>query len=233
MLAGFWRGTPGADAGSSHCSAARRSACRERPSQRLPTNADWSGYRSITETNRGRIKWWKSQVAVSAAKSGTRRMKIRFSSGCATARTVRSKLEQLSRSLSEFRNRQCRFKDTSRHSTTPVIAVSPLSGTFVRSAGLQSFQTSPSCRVSPLSRPARWTTRPGSILKCTSTATAPSVGRRYPKPVKDSQRWPLSSEYCAARLSWNAANDHPQRGMSFDGTSSRHLAAMQDSVAIG
>jgi hypothetical protein len=25
----------------------------------LPTNADLSGYRSITETNCGRIKWWK------------------------------------------------------------------------------------------------------------------------------------------------------------------------------
>ena len=100
----------------------------------------------------GRIKWWKSQVAVSAAKSGTRRMKIRFSSGCAIARTVKGKLEQLFLSLSEFRNQQCRFKDKLRHSTTLAIAVNQLSGTFVRSAGLQSFQTSPSCQVSPLSR---------------------------------------------------------------------------------
>ena len=139
-------------------------------------------------------------MAVSAAKSGTRRMKIRSSSGCATARTVRGKLEQLSLSLSEFRNQQCRFKDKLRHSTTLAIAVNQLSGTSVRSAGLQSLQTSPSCQVSPLSRLVLWTTRLGSILKCTSTATAPSVGRPYPKPVEDSQRWPLSWEYGAARL---------------------------------
>ena len=139
-------------------------------------------------------------MAVSAAKSGTRRMKIRFSSGCATARTVRGKLEQLSLSWLEFRNRQCRFKDNLRHSTTLAIAVNQLSGTSVRSAGLQSLQTSPSCQVSPLSRLVLWTTRLGSILKCTSTATALSVGLPYPKPVKDSERWPLSWESGAARL---------------------------------
>jgi hypothetical protein len=119
-------------------------------------------------------------------------MQIQLSSGCATAHTVRGKLEQLSLFLSEFQNRQCRSKDKSRRSTTLAIAVSRLIGTFARSAGLQSFLTSQSCQVLPSSKLALWTTRPGSIPNCMSIATALSVGRPYPRAVKGSRRCPVS-----------------------------------------
>jgi hypothetical protein len=74
--------------------------------------------------------------------------------GCAIARTVRSKLEQLSLSLLEFRNQRCRFKDKLRHSTTLAIVVNQLSGAFVRSAGLQSSQTRKEPCLSSVPAPA-------------------------------------------------------------------------------
>ena len=117
-------------------------------------------------------------------------MQIPCSSGCAIALTVRSRLEQLSLSWSEFRNRQCQFRDALRHSTTLAIVVNQLSGTFVRNAGRQSSPIWPSCRDSRLSRLAPWMTRVGSILKCTSIATARSAGLPYPKAVKNLRRCP-------------------------------------------
>jgi hypothetical protein len=98
------------------------------------------------------------------------------------------RLEPHSLCWSGFRNRRCRFKENSRHSTTRAIAANPFNETFARSAGLQSSRMPPSCRESPLSRLALSTTRAGSILKCICIAIAPSVGRPYPKAVRSSQR---------------------------------------------
>ena len=129
-------------------------------------------------------------MADSAATSGTRRMQIRFSSACATAPTVSGKPGPRSLFSSVSRNRRCRFKDNLRRFTTSAIVANPFNGTFVRSAGLRSSRMRPSCQASPLSKPGPWTTRVGSILKCTCIVTAPSVGRPYPKAVRSSQRRP-------------------------------------------
>jgi hypothetical protein len=142
--------------------------------------------------NCGRKKWSKSLGVVSAVESGTRRTKIRFLSACVTARTVRDKLERLSLSLWEFRDRRYQFKDKSRRSATPAIAVNQLSGTFAPNAALPSFPTSSPCLVSPSSKLALWTTRRGSIQKRMSIAIVPNTGPLFLTAVRNLRRCPLS-----------------------------------------
>jgi hypothetical protein len=114
-------------------------------------------------------------------------MPIQSSPVCAIVRTVRSRLGLLSPLWWEFQNRQCQFRDDSKHFTTLAIVVNRSSGTFVRNAGHQ-FSRMSSCRDSLLSRLEPSMTRVGLILRCTSIATARSAGHPYPKAVKNSRR---------------------------------------------
>jgi hypothetical protein len=149
------------------------------------------------------------------AKLGTWPIQIPSSSGCAIARTVRSRLEQLSLSWSESTNRQCQLKDDLRHSTTLAIVVNQLSGAFVRDAGRQSSRISPSCRDSRLSKLAPSMTQVGSIPKFTSIATARSAGPPYPKVVKNLRRCLLKplpvaqSTKFELAISFKTAKAHP------------------------